>query len=143
MRALQYMVSTALKNNDYELTRVNVDIADYKKGRQDRLAQTSVQWMDKVKASGNPYPLQPMNPADRRVIHKVAEEHGLTTESVGFGRERHVIIKPVADASDYKDEPETKEAADQRRNRPVDRGIHSKKAQESQKSPKQKLKRRI
>lgn len=109
MRALQYMVSTALKNNDYELTRVNVDIADYKKGRQDRLAQTSVQWMDKVKSSGNPYPLQPMNPADRRVIHKVAEEHGLTTESVGFGRERHVIIKPVADVSDYKDEPETQE----------------------------------
>lgn len=109
MRALQYMVSTALKNNDHELTRVNVDIADYKKGRQDRLAQTSVQWMDKVKSSGNPYPLQPMNPADRRVIHKVAEEHGLTTESVGFGRERHVIIKPVADASDYKEEPETQE----------------------------------
>jgi spoIIIJ-associated protein len=114
MRALQYMVSTALKNNDYELTRVNVDIADYKKGRQDRLAQTSIQWMDKVKSSGKPYPLQPMNPADRRVIHKVAEEHGLTTESVGFGRERHVIIKPVADADEYKDEtgvekPETKE----------------------------------
>jgi spoIIIJ-associated protein len=105
IRALQYMVSTALKNNNYELTRVNVDIADYKKGRQDRLAQTSLQWIEKVKATGKPFPLQPMNPADRRVIHKVADEHGLTTESVGLGRERHVILKPVEDAGDYTEEP--------------------------------------
>ena len=98
MRALQYMVSTALKNNDHELTRVNVDIADYKKQRQDRLAQTSLQWIEKVKASGKPYNLQPMNPADRRVVHKVADEHGLNTESVGFGRERYVVIKPYQDA---------------------------------------------
>jgi spoIIIJ-associated protein len=98
MRSLQYMVSTALKNNDYELTRVNVDIADYKKQRQDRLAQTSLQWIEKVKASGKPYNLQPMNPADRRVVHKVADEHGLNTESVGFGRERYVVIKPYEDA---------------------------------------------
>lgn len=98
MRSLQYMVSTALKNNDYELTRVNVDIADYKKQRQDRLAQTSLQWIEKVKASGKPYNLQPMNPADRRVVHKVADEHGLKTESVGYGRERYVVIKPYEDA---------------------------------------------
>ena len=39
MRSLQYMVSTALKNNDYEFTRVNVDIADYKKGRHERQAE--------------------------------------------------------------------------------------------------------
>jgi spoIIIJ-associated protein len=104
MRALQYMVSTALKNNDYELSRVNVDVADYKKGRQDRLAQTAVQWMEKVKKSGQEYALQPMNPADRRIVHKVADEHGLTTESVGYGRERHVIIKPVADATEYIEE---------------------------------------
>jgi len=106
MRALQYMVSTALKNNDYELTRVNVDIADYKKQRQERLAQTSLQWIDKVKNSGKKYELQPMNPADRRIVHKVADEHGLTTESVGFGRDRHVIIMPPQDGADAPmDEP--------------------------------------
>jgi spoIIIJ-associated protein len=100
MRALQYMVSTALKNNDYELTRVNVDIADYKKQRQDRLAETSLQWIDKVKNSGKQYELQPMNPADRRVVHKVADEHGLSTESVGFGRDRRVIIKPYEEITE-------------------------------------------
>src|ERR1700710_1221701 len=38
MRSLQFLVSNALKNNDYEHTRVNVDVADYKKQRAERLA---------------------------------------------------------------------------------------------------------
>jgi predicted RNA-binding protein Jag len=33
MRSLQYLTSTALKNNEYAHTRVNVDVADYKKQR--------------------------------------------------------------------------------------------------------------
>jgi len=98
MRALQYMVSTALKNNDYEYVRVNVDIADYKKSRHERLAVQALPWIEKVKASGKQLELQPMNAADRRIVHKVADEHGLTTESIGFGRDRHVIIKPSEEA---------------------------------------------
>lgn len=96
MRALQYMVSTALKNNDYEYSRVNIDVADYKKGRQERLAKQAEPWVEDVKQSDKPMELRPMNAADRRVVHKIAAEHGLTTESVGFGRDRHVIIKPAS-----------------------------------------------
>jgi spoIIIJ-associated protein len=115
MRALQYTVSSALKNNDYEYCRVNVDIADYKKGRQNRLAQTAVPWIEKVKSTGKPFELRPMNPADRRVVHKVADEYGLTTESVGFGRDRHVIIKPHSEeieTKEIKEEPEETETKD-------------------------------
>src|SRR5689334_6141960 len=39
MRALQFMVSTALKNNNFGTTRVNVDVADYKKARAGRLSE--------------------------------------------------------------------------------------------------------
>lgn len=107
MRSLQYMVSTALKNNGYEHNRVNVDIADYKKARHERLAEQVVMWVEKVKGSGNPMELRPMNAADRRIVHKVAGEHGLETESVGVARERHVVIKPVGEADDSdSDEPE-------------------------------------
>ncbi|RTK95189.1 single-stranded DNA-binding protein [Candidatus Saccharibacteria bacterium] len=99
MRALQFMVSSALKNNGYEITRVNVDVADYKKARADRLAETAKEWIDQVKKSGQDKPLQPMNPADRRTVHKVASEYGLETESVGFGRDRHIVLKaPAAEA---------------------------------------------
>lgn len=93
MRALQFMVSNALKNNGYEVTRVNVDVADYKKARADRLAETAQEWIQQVKDSGKDMPLKPMNPADRRTVHKIAGEYGIVTESVGEGRDRHIVLK--------------------------------------------------
>lgn len=96
MRALQFVVSNALKNQGYESTRVNVDVADYKKARADRLTKQTEEWVAIVKDSGEPLHLKPMNAADRRTVHKVASEEGLGTESEGEGRDRHVILKPAA-----------------------------------------------
>ena len=93
VRALQFIVSNALKNNNYPVTRVNVDVADYKKARSDRLSQTAEEWIAKVKETGEEMHLKPMNAADRRTVHKVASEHGLQTESVGEGRDRHIVLK--------------------------------------------------
>jgi spoIIIJ-associated protein len=97
MRALQYTVSSALKNQNYLHTRVNVDVADYKKHRADRLAQQAEEWFKQVKESGQPKDLAPMNAADRRVVHKAASDFGLETESVGVGRDRHIVLKPVSE----------------------------------------------
>lgn len=98
MRSLQYLVNTALKNNDFAHNRVNVDIADYKKQRADRLRERAEDWVKQVKESGQPMDLQPMNAADRRVVHQLAGEHGLLTQSVGEGRDRHIVLKPGAEA---------------------------------------------
>jgi spoIIIJ-associated protein len=95
MRALQFMVSNALKNQNYSVTRVNVDVAEYKKQRADRLAKTAEEWVQQVQESGKPYDVHPMNAADRRVVHKVAAEAGLASESVGEGRDRHIVLKPA------------------------------------------------
>src|SRR3982750_2719049 len=37
VRSLQFLTSNALKNNNFAYTRVNVDVADYKKQRAERL----------------------------------------------------------------------------------------------------------
>ena len=95
MHALQFIVSNALRNNDYAITRVIVDVADYKKQRADRLAKTAEEWVKEVLDSGEPKHLKPMGSADRRTIHQVASDAGLVTESVGFGKERHVVLKPA------------------------------------------------
>lgn len=93
MRSLQFLTSTALKNNDYEISRVNLDIADYKKQRADRLSEKAEDWVKSVKETGEPMDLKPMNAADRRTVHKLAAEYGLTSESVGDGRDRHIVLK--------------------------------------------------
>lgn len=95
MRALQFMVSNALKNQGYEVTRVNVDVADYKRQRADRLAKTAEEWVKQVQESGEQYEVRPMNAADRRVVHRVAADAGLNSESVGEGRDRHIVLKPA------------------------------------------------
>lgn len=93
MRSLQFVVSNALKNQEYAFTRVNVDVADYKKQRADRLAETAEEWIKKVKDTGEPYECKPMNAADRRTVHRVASDAGLASESVGEGRDRHIVLK--------------------------------------------------
>lgn len=95
MRALQFVVSSALKNQNYTHTRVNVDVAEYKKQRADRLAVTAEEWVKQVQESGKPYEVRPMNAADRRVVHRVAADAGLASESVGEGRDRHIVLKPA------------------------------------------------
>ncbi len=92
MRSLQFLVSNALKNQEYTLTRVNVDVADYKRHRAERVEQNAEEWIKKVKDSGEPLDLKPMNPADRRTVHRVASEAGITSESVGEGRDRHIVL---------------------------------------------------
>lgn len=94
MRSLQYLTSTALKNQGYEHSRVNVDIAEYKKQRADRLRERAEMWVKQVKDSGESMDLEPMNAADRRVVHQLAAEYGLSSESAGEDRDRHIVLKP-------------------------------------------------
>lgn len=95
VRAIQFLVSNALKNQGYAFTRVNVDVAEYKKQRSERLAQTAEEWVKKVQQTGQPYDVKPMNAADRRTVHRVASEAGLLSDSVGEGKDRHIVLKPA------------------------------------------------
>ncbi len=94
LHAMQFLTSSALKSGEYPLTRVNIDIAEYKQQRANRLAEKAEVWINEVKESGEPKHLQPMNAADRRTIHKLAGDNGLITESEGEGRDRHIVLKP-------------------------------------------------
>lgn len=95
MRSLQFLVATALKNQDYEISRVNIDVADYKRQRAERLRTKAEDWMKEVRDNGTPKELRSMNAADRRVVHQLAVEYGLVSESVGDGRDRHIVLKPA------------------------------------------------
>ena len=92
LRSLQYIVSTVLRSKDAPLTRVNIDIADYKKQRADRIAVQAREWIEEVKKTGNSRVVS-MNAADRRIVHKVASEYGdIQTFSEGEGYDRKLTI---------------------------------------------------
>lgn len=92
LRALQHIVSMALVAHEAETTRVNVDVASYKKQRADRIAEKAEGWIAKVRETGEPMVVN-LNAADRRVVHKVAGDYSdIETHSEGEGRERKIII---------------------------------------------------
>lgn len=98
LRALQYIVSQSLVSRDAELTRVNVDVADYKRQRADRIEQKAEKWIKKVRETGEPMVVE-LNAADRRVVHKLAEDYfDIETHSEGEGRSRHLIISKKTEA---------------------------------------------
>jgi spoIIIJ-associated protein len=96
LRSLQYLVSTVLRNKDAALTRVNVDIADYKKLRNERLSKEARGWIEEVRTSGTTKIMQ-LNSADRRIVHQVATEYSdIKTFSVGEGAERSISISQAS-----------------------------------------------
>lgn len=92
LRSLQFLVSTVLRNKDAALSRVNLDIADYKRQRADRLAEKTREWIEEVRKSGTSH-VERLNAADRRIVHQVASEYSdIMTFSEGEGQERRITI---------------------------------------------------
>jgi spoIIIJ-associated protein len=92
LRSIQYVISTTLRNKDAELSRVNVDIADYKKQRAEKVAADARVWIENVRKTGDSY-VGNLNAADRRIVHRIADEYDdIRTFSEGEGRDRRIII---------------------------------------------------
>lgn len=95
LRALQHVVSMALVAREAEITRVNVDVAGYKKQRADRIAEKAEGWIRKVRETGESMTLN-LNAADRRIVHKTAQDYSdIETHSEGEGKERVLIISKI------------------------------------------------
>lgn len=92
LRSLQYMVSTVLRNNNAAVTRVIVDIAGYKKQREEKIAEKARGWIEEVRRTGDSH-VAHINAADRRIVHRIAAEYSdIHTYSEGEGRQRYIII---------------------------------------------------
>ena len=55
LRALQHVVSMALVAHNSEVTRVNVDIADYKRQRAERIEQKAEGWIQRLLRYSNAF----------------------------------------------------------------------------------------
>ena len=88
LRSLQFLISRALA----EIHRVNIDVADYKKQRAQKITEKAEKWIEQVRKTGEPYRLN-LNPTDRFTVHKLAQDYSdIETHSEGEGRERQLII---------------------------------------------------
>lgn len=75
--------------------RLLVDVAGYRQKRREALERFTRQVAEEVKASGVRKVLEPMAPADRKVVHDTANDiDGVSTASEGEEPRRRVVILP-------------------------------------------------
>ena len=92
--SLQYLVSLVVnKNHENPYKKVVLDAENYRHKREETLIKVAQKTAYKVKKSGRPYKLEPMNPYERRVIHSALQEYtDINTYSEGEEPFRRIII---------------------------------------------------
>jgi spoIIIJ-associated protein len=91
--ALQYLTTLSLNKKTADFIPVSVDVGDYRKKRQLVIERTARSAMNKVVKTGNKVILNPMSPAERRLVHMaLSEEAGVVTYSIGEEPRRKVVI---------------------------------------------------
>lgn len=96
LRSIQTLIRSTLIQQKAELVRVNLDIADYKRRHNEQLEAKAEKWAKQVMETGEPMELEPMNPAERRVVHRILTDYAqLSTASEGVGRDRHIVLKKI------------------------------------------------
>lgn len=94
--ALQDLARLAVQSETGELSRLMLDIADFRAGRRERLAEQAREVIERVKESGQRESLPHMNAFERKVVHDVVLGAGLASESEGEDPHRYVVVLPAA-----------------------------------------------
>lgn len=94
--ALQELTRLAVQTRTGNRSRLMLDIGGFRAEHKGSLEELAAEAITRAKAEGQPVPLRPMNPFERKVIHDVAKREGLRSESDGDGKDRHVVIYPAS-----------------------------------------------
>ena len=95
--SLQYLLSQVINKHKENFIRVKVDANGYRDKRNKNLEKIAKRGLDRVIRYGRPVKLEPMNPADRRIVHMVLQNYeGITTHSEGRDPYRRVVISKKA-----------------------------------------------
>jgi spoIIIJ-associated protein len=96
--ALQVIVNTAFRRDARGDRHYVVDAMGFRKDKDAELRQMAQLLMDKVRASGAPQEIGPLNPYARRIVHlTVAEDTTLSSESIGDAFLKSVVISKKID----------------------------------------------
>jgi spoIIIJ-associated protein len=94
--AIQTLLRKSLENELHYPIKVNVDVANYKEKNLRRKAYEIKKIAYEVQKTKVDVALEPMNSYERREIHNMVDQiPNVTTESIGEGKDRHIVIKYV------------------------------------------------
>jgi spoIIIJ-associated protein len=96
LAAIQELARTVVQRKaGGHIERILVDVAGYRAKRTEALARFTQKVVDDVVSTGKDKALEPMSPADRKVVHDTVNElGGAVTRSEGVEPRRYVVISP-------------------------------------------------
>ncbi|MCI6583558.1 MAG: R3H domain-containing nucleic acid-binding protein [Mobiluncus porci] len=107
LESLQELTRLAVQSQTGERSRLMLDIIGYRADRREELQALVEDLAEKVKQTGEPVKMQPMNPFERKVCHDMAAELGLYSESEGVAPNRYVVLSlDEGDDEDLDDDSE-------------------------------------
>jgi len=94
LNAIELLVRTITQTKLHTLGKhVVVDAEGYRARQSERLQDIARQAAEQVLATGEPVPLEPMSPRDRRTVHMtLVEIEGVESTSVGEEPYRHIVV---------------------------------------------------
>ena len=94
--ALEQLTMEALGLPPERHSTLCFDANDYRMLRVEELRLSALTAADRVKRTGAPFPFNPMNSRERRIIHLALRgETAVRSESAGMGPQRQVVIYPA------------------------------------------------
>ena len=94
--ALQFLANKMVNRSRDTAKRIEVDMEQYRKRREQSLRSMAVRLGQKVKKKRKPITIEAMNAHDRRIVHHTLKnDRALETKSVGKGEMRKLVIHPV------------------------------------------------
>ncbi len=95
LSCLQYIVRLIVGHQTEAWVPIIIDVEGYKQRRYEALQALAWRIAEQVKTGREPFTLEPMSAYERRIIHLALAEHpDVTTQSVGEGEARQVVITP-------------------------------------------------
>jgi spoIIIJ-associated protein len=102
--AIHELTRTVMQRYAQDTARLRLDIAGYAERRRQALTIYAEQLIDQLMAEGGEIMLEPMSPADRKVIHDAAAAHeGVQSYSEGETPRRYVVLTRVETDNDDED----------------------------------------
>lgn len=94
LRSIEYLAFETLRYLPDEHHRVLFDCQGRRQLRVEELRALAKMAAERVRKTGLPYAFAPMNSRDRRTVHlALRDEAGLSSESEGIGRDRHIVVR--------------------------------------------------
>ena len=95
VEALQELTRIAVQVKTGRFSRLVLDVSGSREARVAELGKLVERQVAKAKETGKPVHLQPMSSYERKIVHDFVEQAGLSSESEGEGKDRHIVIQSV------------------------------------------------